>query len=70
MANMSYCRFRNTLPDLHDCYDNWDEASTESDEEAHARQQLLKLCIQIVRDFGPAQLEIPLAEARKLAQGQ
>ena len=30
MANMGYCRFRNTLPDLQDCYDNlWEELSPE-----------------------------------------
>ena len=50
MANMSYCRFRNTLTDLRDCEDNWDEADGNKDEE-EARDKLLKLCKEIVEGF-------------------
>ena len=50
MSNMGYCRFQNTLPDLQDCYDNWDEA--ESEEEKKHRAWLLKLAKQIVEDYG------------------
>lgn len=49
MANMSYCRFQNTLSDLRDCYENWDDA--ESDEEKVARKKLLKLCRKIADDI-------------------
>ena len=45
MSNMGYCRFRNTLTDLHDCYDNLGE--TESEEEAQAEALLIKLCKKI-----------------------
>lgn len=50
MSNMSYCRFRNTLPDLEDCYDNMD--SVQSDEEKRARKRLIQLCINISEDYG------------------
>ena len=50
MANMSYCRFQNTLQDLRDCYENMDDTDL-SDEEKRARRTLLKLCDQIVGDY-------------------
>lgn len=49
MANMSYCRFRNTLEDLRDCYKNMTDDL--SDEEKAARFELLKLCDMIVGDY-------------------
>lgn len=49
MANMSYCRFQNTLPDLRDCFDNLDDSDL-SPEEATARKGLVKLCQRIVDD--------------------
>jgi hypothetical protein len=49
MANMSYCRFRNTLEDLRDCYDNIDDV--ESPEEEKARQRLIELCKRIAAEF-------------------
>ena len=51
MSNMSYCRFRNTLADLSDCYDSWDEP-IEDDEEVAARHRLVKLCKKIAEDYG------------------
>jgi len=51
MSNMSYCRFENTLQDLRDCYENWD-AELESESEKKARVRLLKLCQDIVDDYG------------------
>ena len=46
--NMSYCRFRNTLNDLQDCYDNMEEVLEEySDEEVLARERLVRLCEEI-----------------------
>jgi len=52
MSNTSYCRFRNTLPDLRDCYENWEHPEDEENEdEIRAREELLKLCHKIVDDF-------------------
>ncbi len=50
MSNMSYCRFRNTLGDLQDCYDNMDDAEM-SDDELIARQRLVQLCIEIANTY-------------------
>lgn len=46
MANMSYCRFQNTLPDLKDCYDYIDDDDL-SEEEKRARKKLIKICREI-----------------------
>jgi hypothetical protein len=46
---MSYCRFQNTLKDLRDCYDNWDDLS---EEEENAKKKLIKLCVDIACDSG------------------
>jgi hypothetical protein len=51
MANMSYCRFRNTVSDLRDCYENWDDDDL-SEEETRAQRYLLQLCQNIVADYG------------------
>lgn len=50
MANMSYCRFENTLADLKDCRDNMEE-EPESESEKKARLQLIKLCKSIADDY-------------------
>ena len=56
MSNMSYCRFRNTLADLRDCYDNMNDIdlSEESDgnDEIAARQRLIDLCCDIALAYG------------------
>ena len=52
MGNMTYCQFQNTLPDLRDCYDNWDVADKTSEDEKKARKRLLELCKQIVEEYG------------------
>ena len=46
MANMSYCRFRNTLNDLRDCEGNFDNIN--SIEELVAAKRLLQTCQSIV----------------------
>jgi hypothetical protein len=51
MANMSYCRFRNTLEDLRECYDNMDDGDV-SEEEQRARKRLIQLCREIVDNYG------------------
>ena len=44
MANMSYCRFENTLSDLKDCFDNIEyEAENERDERARKKMILFLL---------------------------
>ena len=46
MANMSYCRFENTLRDLQDCYANMDGDDL-SKSEFYARKRMIELCINI-----------------------
>ena len=46
MANMSYCRFENTLRDLRDCYDNMDNDNL-SKSEFYARKQMIEMCANI-----------------------
>lgn len=50
MSNMSYCRFENTLHDLHDCWANWEDPTSET--ELKARKRLLALCIEIADACG------------------
>ena len=49
MSNMGYCRFRNTLNDLQDCYRYIDDEL--SIEEMESRNKLIKLCLDIVSDI-------------------
>lgn len=57
MANMSYCRFRNTLADLNDCesalnaFINDDENTIESAEERRKAKQLIELCSYIAENY-------------------
>lgn len=51
MANMSYCRFRNTLNALQDCFDNMDDSDL-SQEEKRAKDRLVKLCSDVHADYG------------------
>lgn len=56
MANMSYCQFRNTLGDLRDCEQAMAEQVMDEDlstDEDAARIQLINLCIEIAKDYGP-----------------
>lgn len=48
MSNMSYCRFRNTAPDLEDCKENLFDRLHDRDEDA-ARTRLVRYAIEIVR---------------------
>jgi hypothetical protein len=55
MGNMSYCRYRNTLNDLEDCFeamrfDYFDQESL-SNEEKHAMEQLIELCEEIAQEY-------------------
>lgn len=49
MANMSYCRFENTLRDLRDCSEHLYETKEQLGEfEWEAKLKLIKLCLEIV----------------------
>lgn len=52
MANMSYCRFQNTLSDLHDCFDALHSENLEdlSRDELKSAQEMLQLCEQFVEE--------------------
>lgn len=50
MANMSYCRFHNTLIDLRDCYANITEIEDMSESELQARKKLIELCQEIAQE--------------------
>ena len=52
MANMSYCRFENTLKDLYDCYESMDDDLEDDDPENDARRNLIQLCKDIVDKWG------------------
>ena len=56
MANMSYCRFRNTLNDLLDCQYNFDNIN--SIEELTAAKRLFKMCQEIVNTVDIEDLEL------------
>lgn len=53
MANMSYCRFRNTLNDLEDCFENMENTLEVGidNEEINAREKLIELCQEIVYKY-------------------
>ena len=50
MGNMSYCRFQNTVQDLDDCFENFDDAKSE--EEKRARKRIIEICVEIALDYG------------------
>ena len=50
MANMNYCRFDNTLADLRDCYEHMDDNDLSKDEQ-QARQELIRLCVNLGGDY-------------------
>ncbi len=52
MPNMMYCRFQNTYFDLEDCKDNMDNTDDLSPEEFTARHKIIKMCVEIAKDYG------------------
>lgn len=54
--NMSYCRFQNTLGDLRDCAEHFDDDGL-SDEEHTARLRMLRLCKKLVERFADELVE-------------
>ena len=57
MANMSYCRFQNTLRDLRDCERAMNDGEADNadldDDEKTAKKRLIRLCIEIAKEYGP-----------------
>lgn len=51
MANMSYCRFENTLSDLEDCRDALDRGDSLSKREAGKAKALIDLCREISDNY-------------------
>ncbi len=50
MANMSYCRFRNTGDDLGDCLDAIREGKRISDDEARAGRRMFKIFLEFCQE--------------------
>jgi hypothetical protein len=67
MANMSYCRFGNTLRDLRDCYDALGEGGV-GDDETRARDSLLLVCSEIAEEFAN-EIEEVLEKRRAILAG-
>lgn len=63
MANMSYCRFQNTLTDLYDCQEaledfiNNDENVISSDEERRKAKDLIEVCREIAYAFDESDID-------------
>lgn len=51
MANMSYCRFNNTLSDLEDCKDALENQDISSLAEKRKAKRLLEVCREIADNF-------------------
>lgn len=51
MANMGYCRFRNTARDLADCVDHMADDDLSMEEHA-ARKRMVKTMVRILNDMG------------------
>lgn len=52
--NMGYCRFRNTLADLADCERAMSDGEADGLDEEKARGRLIRLCIEIAKNYGSA----------------
>lgn len=52
MGNMHYCRMRNTLMDLRECYNSMQEEEELAAEEDQAKADIIELCATIVERFG------------------
>ena len=57
MANMSYCRFENTLNDLVDCLDNIQQEA-ENDRDERARKQMIRLLHENIDFFEDLKREL------------
>ena len=57
MGNMPYCRFRNTLMDMRECYHAMYEGEELEGEEAEAWKDIIDLCAAIGAVFGKGAVE-------------
>lgn len=60
MTNMSYCRFENTYRDLADCEEAMMSGEVLSETEKEHRKKLIRLCIEIAKQYGPDRVAIAL----------
>ena len=68
MANMSYCRFRNTLGDLTDCCKNMDgDDDDRSLDEDLARLRLIRLCVWVTERYG---YEVGVCEVDEVCESE
>ena len=51
MANMSYCKFENTLSALKQCADGWQEESN-NPREIKSRKFLIELMVELLQEEG------------------
>ena len=52
MSNMSHCRFENTLADLADCQEHFDDPlKNMTEEEQTSRQMLINMCKEIADEW-------------------
>jgi hypothetical protein len=65
MANMSYCRFENTLRDLHDCHEALRNLDFPNQREKQAARDLLILCQEITEQFKDDNDEMELMDPTK-----
>lgn len=54
---MSYCRFENTYLDLVDCEQALCSGDDLSETEDEYRKKLVRLCIEIAKEHGPAKVQ-------------
>lgn len=52
MANMSYCRFQNTWPDVRDCIEALEDGEVLSEEEAKAGRRMVKAVLEYCKSVG------------------
>ncbi len=52
MANMSYCRFQNTWPDVRDCIETLEDGETLSEEEAQAGKRMIRGVLEYCKSVG------------------
>lgn len=62
MANMSYCRFNNTLNDLEDCKEALENEDISSVDEKEKAKALIQLCREIADSFDDDYIDSIIAD--------
>jgi hypothetical protein len=66
MANMSYCRFQNTLKDLRECLEALEEGTDGlSQDELRAKVRLINLCEEIAQNHPVSDADREKAKLKK-----